>query len=186
MWRKAMLEEINSHIRNHTWDLTNSVAAANVVGCRWVFTIKRRPDGTVERYKARLVAKGYTQRPDIDYQDTFSPVVKPATIRIVLSTAVTRQWPLRQLNINNAFLQSNLDEEVYMMQPQGFQDKDNPGAVCRLRKAIYALNKRHGHGIMSYGASCYNPVSKTLSLMPLFSSITGMEFCSICSSMLTT
>lgn len=168
-----MLEEINSHIRNHTRDLTNSVAAANVVGCRWVFTIKRRPDGTVERYRARLVAKGYAQRPDIDYQDTFIPVVKLATIRIVLSTAVTRQWPLRQLDVNNAFLQGNLDEEVYMMQPQGFQDKDNPGAVCR-------------HGIMSYRASCYNPVSKTLSLMPLFSSITWMEFCSICSSMLTT
>lgn len=136
-----MIDEINSHIRNHTWDLTNSNHVSNVVGCRWMFTIKRKPDGTIDRYKARLVAKGYTQRPGVDYQDTFSPVVKPATIRTVVSTAVTRNWPMRQLDVNNAFLQGHLQEEVYMMQHQGFQDKDNPQAICKLRKAIYGLKQ---------------------------------------------
>ena len=140
-WRKAMIDEINSQLQNRTWDLVNCPDITNVVGCRWVFTIKRRADGTIERYKARLVAKGYNQRPGIDYNDTFSLVVKPATIRLVLSTAVTRNWSLKQLDVTTAFLQGRLDDEVYMMQPTGFQDKDNPTAVCKLRKAIYGLKQ---------------------------------------------
>ncbi|KAL0754264.1 hypothetical protein Bca101_091932 [Brassica carinata] len=140
-WRKAMIDEINSQLKNHTWDLVNIANASNVVGCRWVFTIKRKADGSIDRYKARLVAKGYNQRPGIDYNDTFSPVVKPATIRTVLSTTVTRNWPLKQLDVTTAFLQGNLDDEVYMAQPTGFQDKDNPTAVCKLRKAIYGLKQ---------------------------------------------
>ncbi|KAL0837105.1 hypothetical protein Bca101_088995 [Brassica carinata] len=140
-WRKAMIDEINSQLQNRTWDLVNCPDITNVVGCRWVFTIKRRADGTIERYKARLVAKGYNQRPGIDYNYTFSPVVKPATIRLVLSTAVTRNWSLKQLDVTTAFLQGRLDDEVYMMQPTGFQDKDIPTAVCKLRKAIYGLKQ---------------------------------------------
>lgn len=140
-WRKAMSEEINSHVQNHTWDLVNPSNVSYVVGCRWVFTIKRRPNGSIERYKARLVAKGYTQRPGIDYQETFSLVVKPATIRVVLSTAVSKDWKMRQLDVNNTFLQGNLQEEVFMAQPIGFLDKDNPHAVCKLWKAVYGLKQ---------------------------------------------
>ena len=140
-WRKAMSEEMESQLKERTWDLTDATNVANVVGCRWVFTIKRKPDDSIDRYKARLVAKGFTQRPGIDYHDTFSPVVKPATIRIVLSTATTRNWPLRQLDVNTAFLQGHLEEEVFMSQPPGFVDKDNPKAVCKLRKAIYGLKQ---------------------------------------------
>lgn len=142
-WRKAMTEEYNSQIGNRSWDLEHipDDLLANVVGCRWIFTIKRHADGSFARYKARLVAQGYTQRPGIDYHDTFSPVVKPATIRIVLSIAVSYDWPLRQLDVNNAFLQGTLYDKVYMKQPPGFIDKDNPHAVCRLRKAIYGLKQ---------------------------------------------
>lgn len=89
--------------------------------------------------KSRLVAKGYHQRPGIDYHDTFSPVIKHASIRLVLGLAVAHDWPLKQLDINNVFLQGDLDEEVYMTQPPGFIDKDKPDHVCRLRKAIYGL-----------------------------------------------
>ncbi|CAA7042096.1 unnamed protein product [Microthlaspi erraticum] len=141
LWRKAMIDEINSHIRNHTWHLVRNIDVDNIVGNMWIFTIKRKPDGSVERYKARIVAKGYNQRPGIDYHETFSPVVKPATIRIVLSTAVSRNWPLQQFDVNNAFLQGRLEDEVYMKQPTGFRDKDNPDAVCKLNKAIYGLKQ---------------------------------------------
>ena len=139
-WRQAMIDEINAQLRNHTWDLESPTLAANVVGCRWVFTIKRKADGSVDRLKVRLVAKGFNQKAGIDYQDTFSPVVKPATIHLVLSVATSSQWPIRQFDFNHAFLQGKLDDKVFMMQPPGFVDKDNL-AVWRLNKAIYGLKQ---------------------------------------------
>ena len=140
-WRKAMAEEINAQLENRTWDLVSYVVAHNIVMCRWIFTIKRNVDGSVQRYKARLVAKGFSQRPGLDYRDTFSPVVKPATIQLVLSVAVSSNWQMRQFDVNHAFLQGHLTDEVYMMQPPGFVDKDNPTAVCKLRKAVYGLKQ---------------------------------------------
>lgn len=115
-----MSEEINSQLQNQTWDIVNSFKATNVVGCRWIFTIKWYADGSIERYKVRLVAKGYNQLLGIDYQETFSPVLKPATIRIILSTVVMCNWPLKQLDVTTTFLQGHLYDEVYMMQPIGF------------------------------------------------------------------
>ena len=138
-----MEAEYTAQIGNHTCDLENLTddSRFNVVGCKWIFTIKRNPDGTIARYKARLVAKGFTQKPGIEYHDTFSPIVKPATIQTVLSTAVSSNWPIRQLDVNNAFLQGTLKDEVYMVQQPGFVNKDNPNAACRLRKAIYGLKQ---------------------------------------------
>lgn len=92
-----MSEEFNALIRNGTWELVAPLPSQNLVGCKWVFRIKRKPNGSIDRYKARLVAKGFHQRPGIDYTETFSPVIKPTTIRVVLCLAITQGWPLRQL-----------------------------------------------------------------------------------------
>ncbi|CAJ2664376.1 unnamed protein product [Trifolium pratense] len=140
-WRSAMLAEFDALHRNNTWELVGRSSAQNLVGCKWVFRIKRNPDGSIDRYKARLVAKGFHQRPGCDYTETFSPVVKPVTIRIILALAVRQGWSVRQLDVNNAFLQGTLNEEVYMAQPPGFVDKSFPDHVCRLKKALYGLKQ---------------------------------------------
>ena len=112
----------------------------HVIDCRWLFRLKYLLDGTIDKRKSRLVAKGYKQQAGIDYFDTFSPVIKSSTIRIVLDVATSRDWCLRQID-NNAFLQGTLTEEVYMCQPPGFVDPERPDHICRLNKAIYGLKQ---------------------------------------------
>ena len=140
-WRQAMCEEYDALLHNSTWTLVPSHPAQNIIGCKWVFRIKRNPDGSVARYKARLVAKGFHQRPGVDFTETFSPVVKPTTIRLILSLAISRGWNLRQLDVNNAFLQGTLTEDVFMQQPPGFVHHQYPRHVCKLQKAIYGLRQ---------------------------------------------
>lgn len=141
-WRKSATAEFNAQLNNHTWDLVPKPKGdVTIVGCRWIFTIKYNPDGTIKCHKGRLVAKGYNQLPGLDYSKTFSPVIKSTTIRIVLGVAVDQNWPIRQLDVNNAFLQGTLSDEVYMSQPPGFVDPTRPHHVCRLRKALYGLKQ---------------------------------------------
>lgn len=135
-WHAAMSEEFTALLKHGT-----PPPNANIIGCKWVFLIKRKPDGSIDKYKARLVAKGFHQRPGLDYNETFSPVVKPVTIRVVLSIALMYDWPIRQLNISNAFLHGTLDKPVYMSQPPGFQDPTHPSHVCMLRKSLYSLKQ---------------------------------------------
>jgi hypothetical protein len=140
-WINAMNSEYQALLKNKTWHLVPHPKGKNIIDCKWVYKIKRRADGTVDRYKARLVAKGFKQRYGIDYEDTFSPVVKAATIRLVLSIAVSRGWSLRQLDVQNAFLHGILEEEEYMRQPPGYIDKAKPTFVCKLDKALYGLKQ---------------------------------------------
>jgi hypothetical protein len=133
--------EFSALQKNNTWRLVPPQRGKNIIDCKWVYKIKRKQDGSLDRYKARLVAKGFKQRYGIDYEETFSPVVKAATIRIILSIAVSRNWTLRQLDVHNAFLHGILKEEVYMRQPPGYENKEHPGYMCKLDKAIYGLKQ---------------------------------------------
>lgn len=140
-WREVMSDEFTTLLRHGTWDLVPAPQNVNFIGNKWIFRIKRKSDGSIDRYKARLVAKGFHQRPGVDYNETFSPVVKPVTIRAVLSLALMHAWPLKQLDISNAFLHGHLEEPVYMSQPSGFVDPNFPNHVCRLRKSLYGLKQ---------------------------------------------
>nr|GEW13601.1 putative reverse transcriptase, RNA-dependent DNA polymerase [Tanacetum cinerariifolium] len=119
-WKDVMEEEIKALIKNNTWEKCVLPPGKKTVGCRWVFTIKYKPDGTIERYKAILVAKGYIQTYGIDYSKTFSPVGKINTIRVLISVAANKVWPLHQFDVKNAFLHGELKEKIYMEAPHGF------------------------------------------------------------------
>ena len=136
-----MCDEINAQLRNGTSELVPPEKYQNVIGCKWVFTLKYKANGELDRYKARLVAKGFHQQLGHDFTETFSPVIKSTTVRSVFHVAVTKGWRLRQLDVNNAFLQGTLEEEVYVTQPPGFVDQDRPHYVCRLKKALYGLKQ---------------------------------------------
>jgi hypothetical protein len=138
-WRKAMNIEFDALLKNQTWTLVLASSATNVVGCKWVFKLKRKAYGSIDRYKARLVTKGFHQQEGIDYGETYNPVIKPTTVRMVLSLAISRGWPIHQIDIQNAFLHGNISEEVFMTQPPGFAHPQFPSHVCKLQKALYGL-----------------------------------------------
>lgn len=140
-WRAALEEEFSALLQNNTWELVPRPTQVNIVTGKWIFKHKFRADGSLERYKARWVLGGFTQRPGIDFDGTFSPVVKPATVRTVLSLALSRGWPVHQLDVKNAFLHGTLSETVFAAQPTGFEDPTHPGYVCRLNKSLYGLKQ---------------------------------------------
>ncbi|KAM1292859.1 hypothetical protein ACFX2H_019596 [Malus domestica] len=139
-WRDAMQKEIVALHDNRTWTLVPLPPHKHPIGCKWIYKVKLKPDGSVERYKARLVAKGYSQIEGLDYRETFAPVAKLTTVRVLLSIASIRGWHLHQLDVNNAFLHGDLYEEVYMSLPPGFGRKGET-RVCKLHKSIYGLKQ---------------------------------------------
>lgn len=161
-WREAIKVELAAMESNHTWSVTSLPIGKNSIGCRWVFKIKYNFDGSIERHKARLVAKGYTQQEGLDYFDTFSPVAKIVTVKVLLALVASRGWHLFQLDVNNAFLNGGLFEEVYMDLPPGYEvhtaGKKGEKLVCKLHKSIYGFkqasrqwNSKFTQALIQYG-----------------------------------
>ena len=136
-----MKQEFDALIENHTWNLVLRPPNANVIRSLWIFQLKIKSDGSFERYKAHLVGDGKSQREGVDCDETFSPVVKHASIRIVLSIAISKSWSIHQLDVKNAFLHDHLNETIYMHQLLGFRDSTYPDHVCLLRKSLYGLKQ---------------------------------------------
>nr|AAR87214.1 retrotransposon protein, putative, Ty1-copia sub-class [Oryza sativa Japonica Group] len=140
-WKEAVRSEMDSIIANGTWEVTERPYGCKPVGCKWVFKKKLRPDGTIEKYKARFVGKGYTQKEGEDFFDTYSPVARLTTIRVLLSLAASHGLLVHQMDVKTAFLNGELDEEIYMDQPDGFVVEGQEGKVCKLLKSLYGLKQ---------------------------------------------
>ena len=140
-WRNAADNEYNSLIKNNTWELVELPEGHNVVGCKWLFKIKRNADGSVSRYKSRLVAQGFTQEAGRDYEEVFAPVAKYSSIRSVLAIANQLDMDVHQMDVKTAFLNGDIDKDIYMRQPEGYENCENPHMVCKLNKSIYGLKQ---------------------------------------------
>uniref|UniRef100_H3GB73 Reverse transcriptase Ty1/copia-type domain-containing protein n=1 Tax=Phytophthora ramorum TaxID=164328 RepID=H3GB73_PHYRM len=140
-WKEACDSECDSLLKNDTWDVVPLPKGRKAIGCRWVFRVKENQAGEIERFKARLVAKGFSQKYGIDYDETFAPVAKFTSIRIVLSLAAKYGLKLHQMDVKTAFLDGVLDEDIYMAQPDGYVNEDHPDHVCKLKRSLYGLKQ---------------------------------------------
>ncbi|CAI7805206.1 unnamed protein product [Closterium sp. NIES-54] len=138
-WKKAMDSELKSIEENGTWELVELPEGRKAITSKWLFKIKSNADGKIERYKSRLVAKGYQQKEKVDYKELFAPVVKRTTLRTLLAGAAIKGWVVKQLDVTTAFLNGILEEEIFMAQPEGFDD--GSGRVWKLKKALYGLKQ---------------------------------------------
>lgn len=140
-WKRACEEEIESIVRNRTWDLVDLPYGAKPIGLKWVFKLKRNSDGTINKFKARLVAKGYVQQQGIDFDEVFAPVARLETIRLLINLAATNGWEIHHLDVKTAFLHGELKEVVYVSQPEGFEVKGCEHKVYKLNKELYGLRQ---------------------------------------------
>lgn len=144
LWCTTMQTELNALESNNTWEITDLPPNKRVVGCKWIFKVKYKADGSLDRYKARLVAKGFTQTLSIDFFHTYAPVAKMTIVRVILSLAAIQNWTLHQLDITNAFLHGDLHEKIYMQIPPGVViplDFKGKHPVCKLIKSLYGLRQ---------------------------------------------
>ena len=144
-WKQAAQEEFDSIQSAGTWTLTPLPSASSsgrtAIGCKWVFKVKRKADGSIDRYKARVVAKGYAQKEGVDYTETFAPVAKFSAIRALLSLSAFYDLELHQMDVKCAFLNGDLDHEIYMTQPEGFVTSGKQDLVCKLQRTLYGLKQ---------------------------------------------
>jgi hypothetical protein len=140
-WRAAMMDELASIEENKTWSLTTLPAGKRPIGLKWVFKLKKNSTGEVIKHKARLVAKGYVQRAGVDFDEVFAPVARLASVRLLLAIAADAGWSVHHLDVKSAFLNGELEEEVYVTQPPGFEREGEEEKVLRLSKALYGLRQ---------------------------------------------
>ena len=138
-WVAAMEEEMKSICDNHTWSLVELPRGHRPIGLKWVYKVKRDENGAIVKYKARLVAKGYVQQPEVDFEEVYAPVARLESVRLVLAVAAHFGWGVHHMDVKSAFLNGELQEEVYVQQPPGFIDNDHNHRVLRLHKALYGL-----------------------------------------------
>jgi hypothetical protein len=158
LWKAAIQDEMKSLMTNKTWSLSELPPGRKCTLSRWVLKVKPATPGSPARYKARLVAKGFSQRPGIDFEETFSPVIKHDTLRVVLSFVAAYDMEMSQLDVKTAFLYGELDEEIYLQQPEGYVVAGKEKYVCRLHKCIYGLkqasrvwNRHFDHFLKKFG-----------------------------------
>ena len=134
-----MKEELDALSKQHTWNLVTLPLEKSVVGCKWIYKIKTRSDGSIERYKTHLVAKGFTQEYGIDYEETFAPAARISFVRALLAVVAASKWDLFKMDVKNTFLNGDLSEEFYMQPPPGLSVESNK--VCHLRRTLYGLKQ---------------------------------------------
>ncbi|KAL0339923.1 UNVERIFIED_CONTAM: Retrovirus-related Pol polyprotein from transposon TNT 1-94 [Sesamum radiatum] len=140
-WKEAVKSEMDSIVSNGSWVLVDLPPGCTTIGCKWIFKKKLKPDGSIDKFKARLVAKGFKQKEGIDYFDTYSPVARLTTIRVLIALASVYNLSIHQMDVKTAFLYGELDEEIYMDQPEGFVAHGNERKVCKLVKSLYGLKQ---------------------------------------------
>ncbi|WJX19405.1 hypothetical protein P8452_09107 [Trifolium repens] len=178
LWYDAMIDEMNSMKTNGVWDLVELPNGVKPIGCKWVFKTKKDSLGNIERNKARLVAKGFTQKEGIDYTETFSLVSKKDSLHVILALVAHFDLELHQMNVKTAFLNGDLEEVVYMKQPEGFSTNDGEHLVCKLKKSIYGLKQASRqwylkfHGIISSFGFVENPMDQCI-----YQKVSGSKIC---------
>ena len=140
-WKGAMNDEIDSLISNKTWKLVDIPPSCKTIGCKWVLRKKLKPDGTIDKFKTRLVAKGFKQKIDVDFFDTFSPVTRITSIRLLIAVAAIYDLKIHQIDVKTTFLNGDLGEEIYMDQLEGFVEFGQESKVCKLTKSLYGLKQ---------------------------------------------
>jgi hypothetical protein len=140
-WKEAIQDEIDSIMQNNTWKLADLPPGCKPLGSKWIFKRKMKVDGSIDKYKARLVIQGFRQKEGIDFFDTYAPVARISTIRLLLALAAIHNLVIHQMDVKTAFLNGELDEEIYMHQPEGFVMPGNEHKVCKLIKSLYGLKQ---------------------------------------------
>ena len=166
-WKEAINSEVESILSNHTWKLVDLPPGNKPLQCKWIFKRKMKADGGIDKYKARLAVKGYKQREGLDYFDTYSPVTRITSIRMLIAIAEVYKLEIHQMDMKTAFLNGNLEEEIYLEQPEGFIVPGQEQKVCRLIKSLYGL-KQAPNGMLNSTKSCCRMVSRLMSAINVY------------------